>query len=194
MVTRCVPLLMAAIAVTLSARAVEPRPTFTVNASGVSILLPPAVLDDPAVRKQLFSGLTTTFRLAVRKPSDGSLSGARMEIRYDLWDEVWHVRRIDATGHAERARLASRDALEKWWRTPVRLFAPNESRVLLHIDLDVLPFSAAEEEDARQWIAKSGGVGTASSGSSFIDALIGTTLTAKPLTSFRWRIELAVTR
>lgn len=181
---------VAALALAFSARA-DQRPTFSVSGQNVLIALPTSVLDDAAVRKQLNSGLTTTFLLSVRRREEDP-SGARVEVRYDLWDEVWHVRRVDAMGTVDRQRIASREALEKWWRTPVRLFASGESRIPLDISLAVLPFSSAEEEDARQWIAKSGGVGTGDSGSGFIDALIGTTLESKPITTFRWRIELAV--
>jgi hypothetical protein len=151
------------------------------------------VLNEHDVKRQLGSGLTTTFLVAARNRVTGVVSGARVEIRYDLWDEVWLVRRIEFDRKAETQRLASRDALEKWWRTPLRLLATNGDRVSLQIDVTVLPFSAAEREDARQWMSKSGGVGTASGGGSgLVDALIGTTIDAKPITTYRWNVELAL--
>ena len=82
--------------------------------------------------------------------------------------------------------------MEKWWRTPLRVLATRAARVPLQVDLSVLPFSAAEEEDARQWITKSGGVGAGEAGTGLVDALIGTTLSAKPLASYRWNVDLAV--
>src|SRR6185436_11846213 len=131
----------------------------------------------PGVRRQLGSGLTTTFLVVARLRETDSLSGARVEIRYDLWDEVWLVRRIEFDRREDRQRIASRDALEKWWRAPLRLLSTSRERVSLQIDLSVLPFSAAEEEDARQWISKSGGVGTGGAGNAgFVEALIGTTI------------------
>ncbi len=174
------------------ARAQQPQLGFTVQPGGVvAATLPASILQDVSVRKQLRSGLTTTFLFVTRQRDTRVLSGARIEIRYDLWDEVWIVQKVEHDRKSERQRLASLDALEKWWRTPLRMMATKASRVALQIDLSVLPFSAAEDADARQWITKSGGVGT-SSDAGLVDALIGTTISAKPLTSYRWNVELTL--
>lgn len=174
--------------------AAQQRPSFTVAAGGVlAATLPLSVLQEKSVKKQLGSGLTTTFLVIARQREPVRVSGARIEVRYDLWDEVWLVRRVEFDGRSERQRFTTAEALEKWWRMPVRLLSSNADRVALTIDLNVLPFSAAEEEDARQWITKSGGVGTASGGSGgIVDALIGTTISAKPITSYRWNVDLAL--
>jgi hypothetical protein len=174
------------------ARAQQPQLGFTVQPGGVvAATLPASILQDASVRKQLRSGLTTTFLFVTRQRDTRLLSGARIEIRYDLWDEVWIVQKVEHDRKSERQRLTSLEALEKWWRTPLRMMATKASRVALQIDLSVLPFSAAEEADARQWITKSGGVGT-SSDAGLVDALIGTTISARPLTSYRWNVELAL--
>jgi hypothetical protein len=172
----------------------QQRPTFTLAAGGVvAAALPVSVLHDKNVKKQLGSGLTTTFFVVARQREPVRVSGARIEVRYDLWDEVWIVRRIEFDGKSERQRITSAEALEKWWRTPVRLLSTGAARVALQVELNVLPFSAAEEEDARQWITKSGGVGTAAGGSGgIVDALIGSTISAKPITSYRWNVDLAL--
>jgi len=172
----------------------QERPTFVIQPRGVvAALLPASILNDADVQKRLSSGLTTTFLVAARNRMTTAVTGARLEVRYDLWDEVWLVRKIEFDRKSEQQRIATRDALEKWWRTPVRIFASNAERVPLQIDLDVLPFSAAEREDARQWMSKSGGVVTPGGGSgSVIDALIGTTIDAKPITTYRWNVELAL--
>ena len=188
MVTRgAVMMVLCALAV--SARAQQQRPAFTVQSGIVATTLPASVLQDKSVKKQLGSGLTTMFLLVARQRESGLVSGARIEVRYDLWDEVWIVRRVEFDGKTDRQRIASAEALEKWWRAPVRLFASSAARVALQLDLNVLPFSAAEEDDARQWITKSGGVG---SGAGLVDALIGTTISAKPITSFRWNVDLSL--
>lgn len=170
----------------------QQRPSFTAQGGVVAAALPAMVLQQKNVKKHLSSGLTTTFLLVARQPAEGRVTAARMEVRYDLWDEVWIVRRIDFEGRVERQRLTSAEALDKWWRTPVRLLQTGAPRVTLQLELSVLPFSAAEEEDARAWITKSGGVGTAAGGAGIVDALIGTTLSAKPITSYRWNVDLAL--
>ena len=188
-VTRAAAVLFVLLA--LSARA-QQRPTFSVQSGVVAASLPAAVLQDKTVRKQLGSGLTTTFIVSARQRETGMITAARMEVRYDLWDEVWLVKRVEFDGKTDRHRFTSVDALEKWWRAPVRLFSSNAARVALQVEVNVLPFSAAEEDDARAWITKSGGVGTASGGGGLVDALLGTTISAKPITSVRWNVDLAL--
>ncbi len=192
MVTRRSVFAMGLLLATLAVRAQQPpRPAFTLQNGVVAASLPVSVLQDKGVRRQLGSGLTTTFLVVVRQRDTGTVTGARVEVRYDLWDEVWLVKREDFDGKTERQRVATNEALEKWWRTPVRLFTTNAARVALQVDLNVLPFSTAEEDDARAWITKSGGVGTGSGGG-LVDALIGTTISAKPITSFRWNVDLSL--
>jgi hypothetical protein len=174
-------------------RAQQPPLAFTVQPGGVvAATLPLSILQDANVRKQLRSGLTTTFLLVARQRETRIASGARIEIRYDLWDEVWIAQKVEFDRKSERQRLTSLDALEKWWHTPLRVLATNAGRLALQVDLSVLPFSAAEEEDARQWITKSAGVATGGGNNSLVDALIGTTISAKPLTSYRWNVELSL--
>jgi hypothetical protein len=181
---------IALLAATLCARA-QQRPAFTRQAGVVAATLPASVLQDERVKKQLGSGLTTTFLVAVRVRESDRVTGARIEVRYDLWDEVWHVKRVEFDGKVDRQRIASAEALERWWHAPLRLFESTADRVLVQVEVNVLPFSAAEETDARAWIAKSGGVGTGSGGG-LVDALIGTTISAKPITSFRWNVDLTL--
>ena len=163
------------------------RPAFIAGPGRVAaIVLPASLLSDRDVDHQLASGLTTTFLLVAR---DGRRRGAaRIEIRFDLWDEVWIVRRIEMDGHEDRQRIASRDALEKWWSSPTRLFAADADRVSLNMTLTVLPFSAAESEDARRWISRSGVTAAAEP---LVEALIGTTFDAKPIRSFHWQADVA---
>lgn len=171
----------------------QPRPAFTMQPGGVvAATLPASLLQQAGVRKQLSSGLTTTFLIVARDRAANTASGARIEIRYDLWDEVWLVRRIEFDRKTEAQRIATMEALERWWGVPVRLLATTAARVALQVDFSALPFSAAEEEDARQWISKSGGVGTAGGGGGgLVGALIGTTINARPITSYRWNVEVA---
>jgi hypothetical protein len=151
--------------------------------------LPLRVIQAPEVQKRLAGGLTTIF-LVVARNSDGKAAGAsRIEVRYDLWDEVYLVKKIDFDGRIDQQRIAARDALERWWRaTPLRLGAVPSGA---DVELTVLPFSAAEQEDAREWLTKSGGVTAPSAGrasNTFVDALIGTTIHARPILTYRWKL------
>lgn len=187
-------LLLLFIAVALPVTAHAQRPAFAAQPGGIiTTALPASILSDAAVKKQLGSGLTTTFLLAVHQRPANTRSAARLEVRYDLWDEIWLVRKIEFDGRSERQRLPSVDALEKWWRAPLRVASAGGDRVTMDVRLSVLPFSAAEGEDARQWISKSGGVATAGAGAGgLVDALIGTTIAAEPITTYRWNVELSL--
>lgn len=158
------------------------QPSVVVNGDRVLVTLPDAVLKDARVRSRLDSALTTTFILKT------SLGGAaRIEIRYDLWDEVYRVRR-----NAAAQQQLAKTALEQWWRTPIDAGRLTGERHAIEIELIVLPFSAAEEIDARQWLSKSGGAGAPSADpSSIVDVLIGTTLSARPIVSYRWSLSWA---
>ena len=160
--------------------AAERRPVVTLNGDRVLASLPDSILKDERVRTRLESALTTTFILKT------SLGGAsRLEIRYDLWDEVYRVRRDRAA-----QQVIAKPQLETWWQTPIDVGRAGERRAV-DIELIVLPFSAAEEKDARQWLSKSGGAGAPPADpSSIVDVLIGTTLTARPIVSFRWSVEI----
>jgi hypothetical protein len=169
-----------------------PKATFAAQPGRVvAAVLPASLLAEKEIARHIASGLTTTFVLIAQQRDAKRRGAAQLEIRFDLWDEVWLVRRIDVDGKDERQRIASRAELEKWWTAPVRLFVAASDRVALNVTLSVLPFSAAEEEDVRQWISKSGGVTDVSGGSPLVAALIGTTLSAKPIRSYRWPAEVA---
>jgi hypothetical protein len=165
-----------------AAMAQQRQPGVVVNGDRVLVVLPDAVLKDARVRSRLDSALTTTFILKT------SLGGAaRIEIRYDLWDEVYRVRR-----NAAAQQQIAKTALEQWWRTPIDAGRLTAERHAIDIELVVLPFSAAEEIDARQWLSKSGGAGAPSADpSSIVDVLIGTTLSARPIVSYRWSLSWA---
>ena len=165
-----------------AAMAQQRQPTVVVNGDRALIALPEGVLKDARVRSRLDSALTTTFILKT------SLGGtARIEIRYDLWNEVYRVRR-----NAAAQQQIAKTALEQWWRTPIDVGRLAGERQRIDIELIVLPFSAAEESDARQWLSKSGGAGAPSADpSSIVDVLIGTTLSARPIVSYRWSLSWA---
>jgi hypothetical protein len=172
-----------------TAAGAQPKPVFVAQAGRVvAAVLPVAMLSDADVNRQIRSGLTTTFILTAKQRQPERRGDARLEIRYDLWDEVWLVRRIEFDGKEERQRIPSRELLEKWWLSPVRLFLAQSDRVALNVTLSILPFSVAEGQDARQWISKSGGLAVPEGGSPLVTALIGTTLSAKPIRSYRWSV------
>jgi hypothetical protein len=139
------------------------------------VVLPAWLLKLDPVKKQLATALTTTFLLKANKEIR-----AILEVRYDLWDESYHVRRTE-NGRTAEERVRQ---LEPWFRTPIEW---HDAELIL----EVLPFSAAEEKDAREWLFRSRRAWPGRSPSSrAISAMIGTTIAAKPIASYRWQVDL----
>jgi hypothetical protein len=206
---RWLPLLLAA-ALAASLEAAE-APRLELDAEQRLILtgLPPILADD-GVEEHLTTGLTTSFyfHLGGKQPG-GALAGARVDVRYDLWDEVFHV---VAAGHGDslrRAEVASFAALEEWWQE-LRL-ALLEGRRLerpwprrLKVTVDVVPFSASEQDDAQRWLSESieerrkggsdevGGSGDASADtlSRTFNLLLATSIRRRALASYVWTPSL----
>lgn len=123
----------------------------------------PDLPNDQAVRPHLDTGLTTSFifRLSLRHQSGARvLGGARVEIRYDVWDEVYHVNRLGIDGVANHQALASFEDLRNWWRglrlmvfdaPPQNLTGNGEVR----LQIDLVPFSEQEGDDAQRWVSES---------------------------------------
>lgn len=200
------------------ASAVEAEePGLELDADGRLVLhsLPP-VLGDDEVRPHLTQGLTTTFLFridpkGVRFGAGKPRPGARIEIRYELWDEVFYVAAGAADGTLVRRTLESMGELESWWRSlrlvvaASDLFAsgldpPREAKVAL----DVVPFTQAEQRDAQRWFSetldeagKSGAEELADSADKSPDTLdrtfhllMATSIQRRALVSYRWIVPI----
>ena len=211
MVTRPLYALVFTLVCTAAFAAETGRPAYTVTADGfVAVSFPSEVLRHADVRRQLTSGLTTSFVVVATSGSARVRSGARIEVRYDLWDEQFLVMKLDQDLRPTQQTFASFDALEKWWRgAAVRLVRvpPNTSPLRMELELTVLPFSSAEEHQTREWLSRSATVGrpagtvpnrqpqstdAPATSSALIDAIIGTTIHARPLLTFRWRTDVVL--
>lgn len=127
----------------------------------------PPILDDDEMRHQLDTGLTTSlvFRLTWRDRQGKKIEGgARAQIRYELWDELYEVAVLDGEGRLQRAQLPTFEALEVWWaelRIVVLVTAPTAElrdprfRPSARLSVDVVPFSRAEQQDTQRWFSES---------------------------------------
>lgn len=172
----------------------------------IAVTRPPPILGDEEIRRQLTSGLTTTFAFTV-EGRGGVQGGARVEVRYHLWDEVYRAAVVEIDGTVRRRELPSREELESWWRE-LRLRALKVSTVptgldRLRITLDVIPFSSREEEDTQRWLsetlARAGdpprnppgdraeeGIGLGQ----VFNALLATSIRRKAVSSYRWTVAV----
>jgi hypothetical protein len=167
-----------------------------------------AILAEEAVARQLQSGLTTTFVFRA-EVAGRVLGGARVDVRYDLWDEVFEVVAVGADGRGERATLAGRAALETWWSSLELVVAERASSAALMprelvLALEVIPFSASEQDDAQRWFVRSFGATGTRDGPQVTDpaerrgdslekvlgVLMATSIRGSALYSARWAVAV----
>jgi hypothetical protein len=121
----------------------------------------PPLLDDPEVARHLGSGLTATLELVLEARASGARVQAvrRFHVRYEPWDEVYHLSDESQPGDRDSEPSSLAD-LEAWWRgLELLVDLPGGSggrRWRAAVDLEVVPFSASEREDAQRWLARSG--------------------------------------
>lgn len=207
------PALVVLSALAAMAAVAAPPPSLTLDPErGLVLESPAAVLTEEAVSRHLESGLTTSF--VFRAEVGGrALGAARVDIRYDLWDEVFDVVAVGTDGRGERARLAGRAALQTWWSHLTLLVAEPGSLSsppphVLVLAVEVAPFSASEQDDAQRWFVRSFGATAASGGPRVEDSaepggdslekvlgvLMATSIRSSALFSARWAVTVAGTR
>lgn len=181
-------------------------PAAQLRGDTLSVTLPGGLLSERDVRRQLHSGLTTTF-VVVATLDDARSSGARVDIRFEPWDEVYFVtlRRLGALPQQQRA--ASFAQLETWWReTSLPLFTGVANVKRVQVAVDVLPFSLEEQEETQRWLTRSLGEARqpspppatttaaptprASASGSVLDLLIGTSIQRRPIFRRRWQVQV----
>ena len=187
-----------------------PPPAVEVAKEGLVLSRLPPILAEEEVKKQLGTGLTTSFLFEVKTQGDAgkATGGARVDVRYELWDEVYIVTRIDAAGRPVRVTLPSFEKLAEWWRE-VRLVAlrPAMAATVRNADvhLSVIPFSHAEQLDAQRWFSqalsaeKSGSAGAVNeaveaqpeSFSQVLNLLMATSIGRSPVLELEWSLAVA---
>lgn len=170
--------------------------------NGVVLTRLPSVLSHEEIRGHLGTGLTTTLAFEVRVPGSKARGGARIDVRYELWDEVWLVTRADTSGRTQRASFPSFERLEAWWRDlRLEVLRASGSDDLAEVRLRVIPFSQSEQLDAQRWFSRSlaeqpsGSAGAVSgileepSGDLF-NLLLATSIRRPALLEFEWKVKL----
>ena len=172
----------------------EGNPVFVETARGLGCRTPVSVLDEPEVRKQFRSGLTSSFRILVTsRQSNGFKGAARIEIRYELWDEWFLVNVLEADGKVSRYKHESIDALKSWWQSTPIIISPESPkfRESLRVSLSFVPFSQSEQEGAREWIVDSAKPGSTpvTGVDNIFRTIMATSIKRKPLLQKSWRIS-----
>lgn len=179
-------------------------PAVEASREGLVLTRLPPVLASPEVRRQLGTGLTTSFVFEARAegPQGKTRGGARVDVRYELWDEIYIVSRIDASGRAVRTTFPSFERLGEWWRDArlvvIRPPAAAGAKAV-EVRLRVLPFSQAEQLETQRWFSealsaeRSGSAGAVSedlSLSQMLNLLIATSIGRAPLLDEEWKLPI----
>ena len=172
----------------------------------------PPILAESDIEPHLRTGLTTTFafRLAYRERGSEPIGGARIEIRYELWDEVFRVVAFGFDGRVEQRALGSFDALLGWWHeVELVMSSPLETlpaRRQARVTVDIVPFSESERDATQDWFADalegplqgSGAEDTmaiaeerAAPLNRILSLLMATSIQRKAVLSFRWNLTIA---
>lgn len=171
----------------------------------------PGVLAEPSVKPHLSTGLTTSLVIEVTA-SDGrggkARGGGRVDIRYELWDEVFLVNRADASGRSRRESLPSFERLEEWWRRleiaalPTGGLDPGGNWDV-KVRVSVIPFSQSEQRETQRWFSDSIGQARGESAeaapgetpaespdrlSEALDLLIATSIKRRSIVSYAWTV------
>lgn len=123
------------------------------------VALPLDLLEDASVRKKLYSGLTTTFELESRFSQAEKPHYAVLQVRYEIWEEVFVISRVDADGQIGRFRFVDLAQTAAWLaENPLRIAptpdntGPPAGRLTCRVRL--IPFSQSEGRLAEDWFAK----------------------------------------
>ena len=126
-----------------------------------------------------------------------------MEIRYEPWDEQYFVNTLEVAGRRGNATVDSWERLMTWWsQTPFRILRlgnENAPPPNIRARLEVLPFSAGEQDATRRWLSQP--LGTAAQGepdagslskpaATLLDLIIGSSIQRRPILTFGWTVRL----
>jgi hypothetical protein len=149
----------------LAARVLSAAPLLRPEGSWIVLSGLPPLLERAEIRKQLDSGLTATLAFDVRTTGaspEKLRGGARVDVRYELWDEIYVVTRLDASGRRERLRFDSFEKLGRWWREARLAVLPVPRGVEQGMGqwtgsvwLRVIPFSQSEQRETQRWLSES---------------------------------------
>ena len=160
----------------------------------------PEVLSRPEVRRHLTTGLTTGLLVGFEaRGGDGRAvrGAARVDVRWEPWDEVFHVTVVDGAGRIRREEIASFERLAAWWSALEVVVMPRAPATLNvpRVELSVVPFSRSEQRDAQRWFSSAPAPETADDAEAgpgesrlngVVDLLIATSIQRRSVVRYRW--------
>ena len=159
-----------------------------------------AHLESPKVARMLRSGLTTSFLITLKARSQSGArldqqSGARVDVRYEPWDDVFFATVIHFDGASQRLTLADQKALAEFFGGGnIRLGSLeglSHSGWVFAVTLRVLPFSESEQQEAQIWFSEKLGETTdRKDPNKVLDMLMATSIKRRSVIKVQWRLEI----
>lgn len=198
------------LASSLGAAGAVQAPAIEAAREGLILSRLPTILSEGEIKKQLDTGLTTSFVFeTTARDARGvkTRGGARIDVRYDLWDEVYFITRIDVSGRAVRTPPLSLEKLGEWWREArlvvIRPPAAGSAQGV-QVRLRVIPFSQAEQLEAQRWFSqalsaeKSGSAGAVADAvedqpeslNQVLGLLMATSIGRPALLEYKWNVSI----
>lgn len=195
------------------AAGVPQAPAFEIDRGVLTITAFPEVLSRKEVRPHLGSGLTTSFVVEIEaRDTRGRLvrGAGRIDVRYELWDEVYLVRTFGAAGVRRLPPMRSFEELQGAWqrlRLPVAMAGALDRAAgpwELEVALSVVPFSQSEQRDAQRWFNDSiaarppsvpappgprSSENVASETGGVLDLFLGSSIQRRSLVRYDWVVE-----
>jgi len=174
----------------------SPSPQLIRDADGsVRVALPRALFETSEVDRQLGSGLTTSLLLTIDLRGESGKRGegaARVDIRYEPWDEAYHVRCHPFGGVPDaEARILSKEALAGLLCAPelvITRLAPG--RWQGRLVLEVLPYSDVEQAGARAWFTRALAGSDGGGAPSMFDRLYVASIKRRARERHEWEVVL----
>jgi hypothetical protein len=178
-----------------SIQAAEEAPWARCEPEGTCIVgtIPPIVSRDEVAR-YLTNGLTSSLAITLSgRSADGSpVSGsARVDIRFDPWDEVFYVTLPELRARPRQLTQPSLGALGTWWGAlELRLSVTHSIASKGRLDITLVPFSEQEEADAREWYRDAVRNGDGGPLTAVLDVFTVTSIKRRDVLHYSWSVTL----
>ena len=158
----------------------------------------PGLLDAAAVRERLRSGLTNSFVFEVSLRTQGRwrpTGGGRIDLRWELWDELYLIEVFGCDGARSRHTVRTLEGLKEWWgsvKIPVLANRNVHDGDTVRVVMTFVPFSAAEERSAEQWLVESARAQDrgARTSSGVLEVLVASSIAREAVLERRWEVRV----
>jgi hypothetical protein len=171
------------------------------TAGAIAITLPAHLLSSAEVKNQLTSGLTTVFTIAATVTDERSTTrgGARIDVRFELWEEKYLVTVTGPAGDVHKLTFASDVALAQWWsENALVVTTPHRfgQRVNVSVKLKMLPFSVQEQSDTQRWLSRTlasssteSAERSPSQSAEILRIIVETSVRRRPILEYGWSVR-----